>query len=133
MLLKQIKGVNKLFFNLVIGFGCICVRNDFLTKQSIAMHTASWLWSFQVLERINCNAYKTDFLDEYGVSATFNIDDFTFFNIGFDSRSNPFEERRDDVDQQGPSFEGFNQVRFEESIRVSRGGPSTSYSCARWA
>jgi hypothetical protein len=86
---------------------------------------------FQVLERINCNAYKTDLLGEYGVSATFNVGDFTFFNIGFDSRSNPFEERRDGVDQQGPSFEGFNQIRFEGSIEVSREGPNTSYPCAR--
>jgi hypothetical protein len=31
-LLNQIRGVNKLFSNPVIGFGCTCVRNDFLTK-----------------------------------------------------------------------------------------------------
>jgi len=30
-------------------------------------------------------------------------------------------------------FEGFNQVRFERSIRASRGGPSISFSCARRA
>ena len=29
------------------------------------------------------------------------------------------------------SFECFNQVRIERSIRVSRGDPSTSYPCAR--
>jgi len=28
-------------------------------------------------------------------------------------------------------FEGFNQVRIEGSIGVSRGGPSISYPCAR--
>ena len=28
------------------------------------------------------------------------------------------------------AFEGFNQVRIERSIRVSRGDPSTSYPCA---
>jgi len=31
------------------------------------------------------------------------------------------------------SFEGFDQVRFERSIRVSRGGRSTSYPCAKGA
>jgi len=31
-LLKQIRDVNWLFSNPVIGFGCTCVRNDFLTK-----------------------------------------------------------------------------------------------------
>ena len=40
-----------------------------------------------------------DLLGEYGVSATFNVSDLSSFNIGDDSRSNPFEERRDDVIQ----------------------------------
>jgi hypothetical protein len=54
---------------------------------------------FQVLERINDNAYKIDLPGEYGVSATFNVADLTLFDTDFDSRSNPFEERGDDVDQ----------------------------------
>jgi len=54
---------------------------------------------FQILERINDNAYKVDLLGEYGVSATFNISDLTLFDVGDDSRSNPFEERGDDTDQ----------------------------------
>jgi hypothetical protein len=33
-LLKQVRGVNKLISNPVIGFGCTCVRNDFLTKRN---------------------------------------------------------------------------------------------------
>ena len=36
---------------------------------------------------------------EYGVSATFNVFDLTVFDVGDDSRSNPFEERGDDADQ----------------------------------
>jgi len=54
---------------------------------------------FQVLERINDKPYKIDLPGEYGVSATFNVVDFTLFGTDFDSRSNPFEERGDDVDQ----------------------------------
>jgi hypothetical protein len=54
---------------------------------------------FQVLENINDNAYKIDLSGEFGVSATFNVADLTLFDTGFDSRSNPFEERGDDVDQ----------------------------------
>jgi len=57
---------------------------------------------FQILERINDNAYKVDLLGEYGVSATFNVSDVTRFDVGDDSRSNPFEERRDDADQPNP-------------------------------
>jgi hypothetical protein len=55
--------------------------------------------SFQVLERINDNAYKIDLSGEFGVSATFNVADLTLFDTDFDSRSNPFKERGDDADQ----------------------------------
>jgi len=54
---------------------------------------------FQVLERINDNAYKINLPGEYGVSATFNVADLTLFDTDFDSKSNPFEERGDDMDQ----------------------------------
>ena len=54
--------------------------------------------TFQVLERINDNAYKIELLGEYGVNATFKVVDLTLFDTDFDSRSNPFEERGDDVD-----------------------------------
>jgi hypothetical protein len=54
---------------------------------------------FHVLERINDSAYKIDLSGEYGVSATFNVADLMLFDTDFDSRSNPFEERGDDVDQ----------------------------------
>jgi hypothetical protein len=41
---------------------------------------------FQILERINDNAYKVDLLGEYGVSAIFNVSDLTLFDVGDDSR-----------------------------------------------
>jgi len=54
---------------------------------------------FQITEMINDNAYKVNLLGEYGVSATFNVADLSLFDVGDDSRSNPFEERRDDAIQ----------------------------------
>jgi hypothetical protein len=54
---------------------------------------------FQILERINDNAYKVDLPGEFGVSATFNVSDLTLFDVGDDSRLNPFEERGDDANQ----------------------------------
>jgi hypothetical protein len=54
---------------------------------------------FQVLERINENAYKIDLPSEYSVSTTFNVADITLFGMGFDSRPNPFKEIGDDMDQ----------------------------------
>jgi hypothetical protein len=55
---------------------------------------------FQVLERINDNAYKLDLPGEYNISATFNVFDLSLFDVGDDSRSNPFEERGNDENQQ---------------------------------
>ncbi|KAL4387058.1 hypothetical protein GQ457_09G017620 [Hibiscus cannabinus] len=46
---------------------------------------------FQVLERINDNAYRIDLPGEYNVSSSFNVADLSPFDIS-DSRSNPFEE-----------------------------------------
>jgi hypothetical protein len=47
---------------------------------------------FQVLERINDNAYKLDLPSEYNVSATFNVTDLSRFDVGDDLRANPFQE-----------------------------------------
>ena len=55
---------------------------------------------FQVLKRINDNAYKLDLPDEYNISATFNVSDLSPFDVGDHSRMNPFEERGNDENQQ---------------------------------
>ncbi|XP_071923180.1 uncharacterized protein [Coffea arabica] len=60
---------------------------------------------FQVLERINDNAYKLELPSEYGISASFNVSDLSPFDFDTDfedSRTNPFEEGRNDADT-GPS------------------------------
>ena len=36
---------------------------------------------------------------EYDVNGTFNVSDLTLFDVGGDSRLNPFEERGNDEDQ----------------------------------
>ncbi|KAL4386593.1 hypothetical protein GQ457_09G017790 [Hibiscus cannabinus] len=46
---------------------------------------------FQVLERINNNAYKIDLPCEYNVSTSFNVSDLSPFDVS-DSWTNPFEE-----------------------------------------
>ena len=45
---------------------------------------------FQILEKINDNAYKVNLPGEFNVSATFNVADLSPFDVGDDSRSNPF-------------------------------------------
>ena len=51
---------------------------------------------FEVLERINNNAYKLDLPREYIVSATFNVTDLSPFDAGDDLRTNPFQEEGND-------------------------------------
>jgi hypothetical protein len=51
----------------------------------------------QILKLINDNSYKVDLLGEYNVTATFNVYNLSLFDLGDDSRSNSFKERRDDL------------------------------------
>jgi hypothetical protein len=51
----------------------------------------------QILKLINDNSYKVDLLGEYDVTATFNVYNLSLFDLGDDSRSNSFKERRDDL------------------------------------
>ncbi|KAF1869509.1 hypothetical protein Lal_00043716 [Lupinus albus] len=61
---------------------------------------------FEVLERINNNAYKIDIPSDYGyVSATFNVADLSLFDTGnkdLDSRSNSVQEGGDDSNPPRP-------------------------------
>ena len=50
-----------------------------------------------MLAKINNNAYKLDLPIEYGnVSTTFNVSNLSLFDVGEDSRTNPFKERGND-------------------------------------
>ncbi|KAK6128555.1 hypothetical protein DH2020_037699 [Rehmannia glutinosa] len=51
---------------------------------------------FQVLERINDNAYKIDLPGDYGVSASFNVADLSPFDVNSDLRTNPSQEEGND-------------------------------------
>nr|KYP31361.1 Retrotransposable element Tf2 [Cajanus cajan] len=58
---------------------------------------------FQVLQRINDNAYRLDLPSDYGVSSTFNVSDLKPFvgasddeDDSLDSRTNPSQEGGDD-------------------------------------
>ena len=56
---------------------------------------------FQVLAKINDNAYKVDLSGEYGISPTFNVVDLSLFDIGddfVDLRATAFQEGGNDED-----------------------------------
>ncbi|GKV13904.1 hypothetical protein SLEP1_g24863 [Rubroshorea leprosula] len=58
--------------------------------------------SFQVIASINDNAYKLELSGEYNVSVSFNVSDLSPFDLGDDLRTNPFEERGNDGNQNNP-------------------------------
>ena len=62
---------------------------------------------YQVLGRINNNAYKIDLSIELPVYSTFNVTDLSLFVVGddfSDLRMNTFEEGEDDKDHGVPNF-----------------------------
>jgi hypothetical protein len=72
---------------------------------------------FQVLERINDNAYKLDLPSAYNVSATFNVTDLSPLDVGNDLRANPFQEEGNDGDQ-GTTSKDLVQVPIEPVTRA---------------
>ena len=69
---------------------------------------------FQVLERVNNNAYKLDLLDEYGsVSTTFNVADLSPFLADEDAdlRTKSFQEERNDANGSAAQTMQVEQVK----------------------
>ena len=61
---------------------------------------------YQVLERINNNAYKIDLSGEFSIHSTFNVTNLTSFDVGddfCDLRMSPFEEGENDKDYGVPN------------------------------
>ena len=98
-----------------------------MRKERFPSHWRSKLQSrgnapFQILARINDNAYKLDLPGEYNVSATFNVYDLSPFDIGDDLRTNPFEKKGNDGVQ-------VNKHASKDPLHI-REGPITR-ACAK--
>ena len=104
------------------------MRNErFPVRRRSKLHPG-WDGPFQVLVRINDNAYKLDLPSEYNISVTFNVSDLSPFNVGNESRTNPFEERKNNENQQAPlkdplhvSFVPITRVRSKKIKKVLNG------------
>jgi hypothetical protein len=53
--------------------------------------------SFQILEKINDNAYKVELLSEYSISVTYNVSDISLLDVGDDSREESFKKKGNDA------------------------------------
>ncbi|OMO49962.1 reverse transcriptase [Corchorus capsularis] len=72
---------------------------------------------FQVLERMNNNAYKLDLSSEYGnVSATFTVSDLSLFDSDADLRTNPFQGRGDDAPRAYHGLEEHNGANGDHAM-----------------
>lgn len=72
---------------------------------------------FQVVSKINDNAYKLDLQGKYNVSATFNVADLSPFHADLDLRANPF--------QPGGNDEDITTNMHSHSIKDTPEGPMT--------
>ena len=89
---KANKGRRQVLFELGDWVWVYMRKERFLVRRWSKLHPRRD-GPFQVLERINNNAYKLDLPDEYNISAIFNVSDLSPFDVGDDSRTNPFEEK----------------------------------------
>lgn len=73
-------------------------KERFLTKRKSNLDACSD-GPFQIITKINDNAYKVDLPGEYGVYATFNVRDLSSFDFESDSylRTNTFDGRGNDT------------------------------------
>ena len=92
---KANKGRRQVLFELGDWVWVHMRKERFLARRRSKLHPRGD-GLFQVLERINDNAYKLDLPGENNISATFNVSDLSPFDVGDDSRTNPFEERGND-------------------------------------
>ena len=92
---KANKGLRQVLFELGDWVWVHMKKERFPTHRRSKLHPRRD-GPFQVLERINDNTYKLDLPGEYNISATFNIFYLSPFDVGDDSRMNPFEERGND-------------------------------------
>lgn len=87
-------------------------KERFPNQRSNKLHPRG-VGPFQVLERINDNAYKLDLPSEFGISPTFNVADLSPFDAGADSRTNPFKGEGADSNQ------GIHTRRHEDYVTSS--------------
>lgn len=73
--------------------------------------------SFQILEKINYNAFKIDLPDKHQVNSTFNVSDLSPFYLELNSRASPFQEEGNDTIMDATFKDKCLQLMFSKSQR----------------
>ena len=113
-LMQANKGRKKIVFEPCDWVWVHMRKEKFSEQRKSKLHPRGY-GSFQVLERINDNAYKVDLSGEYGVSVTFNVSDLSLFDVRNDFqhlRTNVFQEWDNDVGIQAQHHE-INDVKAQ--------------------
>ena len=75
---------------------------------------------FQILKKINDNAYQIDLQGKYDISSSFNVSDlFPFLVDDPDLWTNPFEERGNGVPQSEDQFMESDQYEDQKVRKIS--------------
>ena len=91
-------------------------------------------WLFQILKRINSNAYVVDLPPDFGISCPFNVEDLVSYRGTLDTPSNPFmDEPTHDLPSESPPLppfppklshaaENINSILDDQIISTRNGG-----------
>ena len=101
---------------------CVHLRKERFPGQGKHTFMPRTEGTFEVLERINHNAYTIDLGDKHDVSTTFNIGELAPYMEDEELRRTPFEEEEDDVKSVPQHFEHIILAKsFEDSSFDSYG------------
>ncbi|KAL3537781.1 hypothetical protein ACH5RR_001147 [Cinchona calisaya] len=116
-----------------LGLGTFPKRDIFLNKRKSKLDSRGDR-PFQVLKRINDNAYKINLLGEYNISATFNVTNLSpfDFHVRSDSRMNHLKEEGDEKLKELIQFKfQLGQELISSCVGICQGhfGPSSILIC----
>jgi len=68
----------------------VCMRLERFFPETVKKLHVRSTGPFQILKKINSNAYMVDLLPDFGIGCTFNVEDLVPYRDTFDTPSDPF-------------------------------------------
>ena len=83
----------------------VCMRPERFPPRTVKKLHARSTGPFQILKKINSNAYVVDLPPDFGISCTFNVEYLAPYRGTFDIPSDPFvDESTHDLLSESPHF-----------------------------